>query len=86
MTIAESNATLPENISRIIKESGVMHQRVAKQSGLTAQQLSYMLNGRKIIKPCDILAISDALGVSVNDLFGARRKRPGKSDQKSAST
>jgi len=29
-----------------------------------------MINGRKIIKPCDVLAISGVLGVTANDLYG----------------
>lgn len=86
MTIAESNAPLPGNISRIIKEMGLQHRYIAKRAGFSTQQFSNMLNGRKAIKPCDILAISEALGVSVGDLFGTKRKRPGKSAQKSAST
>lgn len=69
MTIAESNAPVPANISRIIKGNGFVNHWVAKKSGMTTQQFSNMLNGRRLIKPCDILAISNALGVGVDDLF-----------------
>lgn len=86
MNVSKYNAALPANIEKEIERQGLKNSAVAKKAGYSAQQFSCMLNGRKIIKPCDILAISEALGVSVNDLFGARRKRLGKSAQKSAST
>lgn len=86
MSIVECNSVVPENVNRIIESRGLKQNAVANAAGYTPQHLSYMLNGRKIIKPCDILALSEALGVSVNDLFGTKRKRPGKSAQKSAST
>lgn len=60
---------LPVNIACAIKAHGMKNNVVAERAGLSAQQLSDMLNGRKIIKPCDILAISDAIGVNVGDLF-----------------
>ncbi len=69
MTIAESNRPIPERIASIIKERGLKNGAVAEWAGFSKQQFSDMLNGRKIIKPCDAMAISDALGVSVGDLF-----------------
>lgn len=69
MTIAECNAPIPEHVVSIIRKRGLKKIAVAKKAGCTYQEFSYMLNGRKIIKPSDILAISDALGVNVNDLF-----------------
>ncbi len=69
MTISENNAPIPANISCIIQNKGLVQRAVAERAGFSAQQFSDMLNGRKIIKPCDILAISNAIGVSVGDLF-----------------
>ena len=69
MTIAKSNTPLPFNISCAIKARGMKNNAVAERAGFSKQQFSDMLNGRKIIKPCDILAISDAIGVNVGDLF-----------------
>lgn len=60
---------LPRNIAKIIKEFGLKNSAVAKRAGYTNQQFSDMLNGRKIIKPCDVLAIADALGVGVDEFF-----------------
>lgn len=69
MSIAECNSSVPRNLNRIIKERGLKQSAVARWAGYSDQQFTDMLNGRKIIKPCDILAISDAIGVSVGDLF-----------------
>ncbi|MCI9267310.1 helix-turn-helix transcriptional regulator [Oscillospiraceae bacterium 44-5] len=69
MDVSQYNVMLPINISNVIKERGMKNNAVAKMAGYSVQQFSAMLNGRKIIKPCDILAISDALGVNVGDLF-----------------
>jgi len=73
LNIAESNAPIAKNISRIIQSKGLIKRSVAGRAGFLAQQFSDMLNGRRIIKPCDVLAIADALGVSVDKLFAERR-------------
>ncbi len=36
------------------------------------QQFNSTLNGRKIIKPCDAIAIADTLGVEMGDLYVQR--------------
>lgn len=69
MSASKYNVMLPVNIACAIKARGMKNNAVAERAGFSAQQFSDMLNGRKIIKPCDILAISDAIGVSVGDLF-----------------
>jgi len=69
VTIAEANWRLPENITAIIQNRGLKYAFVAEKSGLSKQQFSDMLRGRKIIKPSDVLSIANALGVSAGDLF-----------------
>jgi len=69
LSASKYNAMLPINIACAIKVRGMKNSAVAERAGFSAQQFSDMLNGRKIIKPCDILAISDAIGISVGDLF-----------------
>lgn len=69
MNASSYNAMLPVNIACAIKIRGMKNSAVAERAGYTKQQFSDMLNGRKIIKPCDILAISNAIGVDVGDLF-----------------
>lgn len=69
MSIAEHNAPLPRNIGRIIQEKGLKQSAVARWAGYSNQQLTDMLNGRKLIKPCDAKSIAKALGVSIAELF-----------------
>lgn len=70
MSTKDYNATLPSNICNLITERGLKQGAVATMAGLSARQLSDMLNGRRIIKPCDIRAIAEALGVTPNELYG----------------
>lgn len=69
MSIAEDNTPIPHNLSRIIKDRGLKKNAVAQWAGFTSQQFTDMLNGRKLIKPCDAAALANALGVNVGDLF-----------------
>lgn len=69
MKISECNAAVPQNLIRIIKDRGLKQNAVAQWAGYTNQQFTDMLNGRKLIKPCDITALASALDVSANDLF-----------------
>lgn len=69
MLNANYNATIPQNIIRIIDTRGLKQCAVAKKAGYSRQQFNSMLKGRKIIKPCDAIAIADALGVEMNDLY-----------------
>lgn len=69
MTIAEANAPIPHNLNRIIEERGFKKSAVARWAGYSNQQFTDMLNGRKVIKPCDAMAIANALNVEVSDLF-----------------
>lgn len=69
MNAKKYNAMLPVNIACEVKARGMKYGAVAARAGFSKQQFSDMLNGRKIIKPCDILAISGALGMDVGELF-----------------
>ena len=54
-----------------IAKKGLRQNAVAKRARLSEQQLSDMLNGRKLIKACDLLPIAEALGVTVDELLAA---------------
>ena len=71
MRIAESNNPAAKNIGMIIKEAGLKQMVVAERAGYTQQEFSDMLNGRKLIKACDIPRIAKALGKEPNDLYAA---------------
>ena len=58
-----------DNIRGTIDAKGMKQVVVAERSGFTEQQFSDMLNGRRIIRPCDVMAIAIALEVDVGDPF-----------------
>ena len=57
------------NIECIIAEKGIKKRNVAEKIGLTAQQFSDMLRGRRTIKAADVILLCDALNVEPNELF-----------------
>lgn len=61
--------TLATNIELIIEDKGLKKKSVAIKAGYTKQQFSNLINGRKTIKPEDIIKIAMALEVTPNDLF-----------------
>ncbi len=58
-------------MAEVIKEKGVKQKYVAKRAGYTAQELCDMLNGRRLIKACDILSLSLAIGVTTDYIYAA---------------
>lgn len=58
-------------IRSLINERGMIQRVVAERAGYTPQQFSDMLNDRKTIKAIDIVPISKALGVSVQEVYDA---------------
>lgn len=73
MTIAEANEPLSNELKQIIARKGLKNLYVAENAGYTAQELSDMLNGRRLIKACDTPKIAKALGVEINYLFGIEK-------------
>ena len=63
------NSIVAPNVKEIIKDKCLKQSAVAKKAGYSEQQFCSMMNGRKIIKDIDILRISTALSVDVNELF-----------------
>lgn len=74
MTIAEANEPVAYGLRIIIKKMGLKNLNVAKEAGYTAQELCDMLNGRRLIKACDIQNIAIAIGVTVNDIYKAGKE------------
>lgn len=71
MAISEYNDPVAVGVRTIIAKKGLRQKGVAQRAGLSEQQLSDMLNGRKLIRACDLLPIADALGVTVDELLSA---------------
>lgn len=66
----EYNYIIPAIIKTMLDKKGLKIGAFATQNGYRAQELTDMLNGRKIIKATDIVKIAKALNVTPNDLFG----------------
>ena len=66
-----SKDPIAAGIKFLINERGMIQRVVAERAGYTSQQFSDMLNDRKTIKAIDIVPISKALGVSVQDVYDA---------------
>ena len=73
MDIASMNSVVPAAIERIVREQGIKKSVVAARANMSTQMFSDILNGRRLIKPNDILMISRALDVMPNDLFKPER-------------
>lgn len=75
MTIAEANEPLACGLRLLIAKKGLKNLYVAEKAGYTAQELSDMLNGRRLIKACDIPKIANALNVKADDIYRAGKER-----------
>lgn len=69
LSITEANHPIAKSVASIIESKGLKQVYVARKAGYTSQELSDMLNGRRLIKTCDIPKLACALGVPLNDLF-----------------
>ncbi len=69
MSIKQINEPVASNIERIICEKGLKKCAVALKAGLTGQELSDVLNGRRIIKVNEVPRVARALDVNLSDLF-----------------
>lgn len=74
MTIAEANEPLATGLKVIIAKKGLKNLHVAQTAGYTSQELSDMLNGRRLIKACDIPKLTKVLSVTSDDIYAAGRK------------
>lgn len=71
MTIKERNYPFDIGLSRIIQQKGIKQTYVAQKAGYSPQELSEMINGRRLIKVCDVPRLAKALGVSSEDVYAA---------------
>lgn len=74
MTIVEANQPVSTGLLTIISKKGLKQVHVAEKAGCTSQELCDMLNGRRLIKACDIPKLANALDVKVDDLFKEERE------------
>ena len=57
------------NLIRIINEKGLVKKGVAKRAGISAQMLSDIIAGRKVIRADMVPALAAATGVQIPELF-----------------
>lgn len=74
MTIVEANEPVANGVRVIIALKGLKNVYVAEQSGFSKQELSDMLNGRRLIKACDIPKLAKGLGVKESEIYEAGKK------------
>lgn len=74
MDIKNLNTPVAENVKRIISETGLKQYVVANRIGCSAQELTDMICGRRIIKVNDIPKLGAALGVDIGALFQEPRE------------
>lgn len=55
MQIENLNNPVSKNVLRIIKEKGMKQCVVAERAGYSRSALNNMLNGRKVMKICDVV-------------------------------
>lgn len=67
--IRKSNSVVPNNIVRVVRDKGIKQTYVAEKAGYTSKEFSDMMNGRRLIRVCDIPKLALALGVTPNDLL-----------------
>lgn len=77
MNVAEANEPLATSINEIITSKGLKKIHVAKEAGLSPQALSDILNGRRLIKVCEIERIAEAVGEPVEYLFTKGEQKVG---------
>lgn len=76
MTIQKCNQPVADSIINIIESKGLKQVYIAQKAGYSKQALNDMLNGRRLIKPQDIVILSRALGVDPAMLFAEAQEHP----------
>lgn len=71
MTITEANEPFVKGLKFLIAAKGLKNLFVAEKAGYTPQELSDMLNGRRLIKACDIPRLADAIDVTTDEIYKA---------------
>lgn len=74
MNMLEANTPFADGIKKIIKKKGMRNWYVAQKAGYSPENFSRMLNGKKLIKACDIPRIAEALGVEITEIYNAGKE------------
>ena len=74
LNISECNEPVATGTRHIIAQKGLKNIYVAERAGFTPQELSDMLNGRRLIKACDVPKLAFAMEVKEGDIYSAGKK------------
>lgn len=66
---AQNQQNVIDNIRRLIKDKGLKQTFVAEQAGMTDQQLTDILNNRRLLRVEHLAPLARVLGVSVEQLI-----------------
>lgn len=66
---ARNKQSTIDNLRRLIKEKGLKQTFVAEQAGMTDQQLTDILNNRKLLRVEHLAPLAQILGVNVEELI-----------------
>jgi transcriptional regulator with XRE-family HTH domain len=70
-----SNAALAERIATLRKRAGLKQDELAEKIGLNTSAVSRIESGSRGVSAYEVLAISEALQVDVNDLLVSREPK-----------
>lgn len=70
MTIFEANSPVSEIIPMLAKEKGLKYSYIAEKVGLSPVQMTEIIQGRRLLKVCEIPKLAKVLGVTPNKLYG----------------
>ena len=74
-TIINANYPFSNGLKKILLEKGIKNVFLAEKAGLSQQELSDILNGRRLVKAYEIFIISEILGEKVDDIFKMGKKQ-----------
>ena len=74
MTIAEANEPFASGLRTLIVQKGFKNLYLAQKAGYTAQELSDMLHGRRLIEACDIPRLAKDLNVREDEIYAAGKE------------
>lgn len=69
MTILEANAPFAIGMKICIAKKGLKQIAIARNTGYSAQELNDMLNGRRLIKACDISRLARSVDESIDTIY-----------------
>lgn len=69
-----TSESIRDEIKNRINISGMKQKKIAAIAGYGEKEFSNILKGRKRMDAVDVFRISQALGITPNDLFGIERR------------